>query len=111
VADHDHVRVDDGTSIRLRPRLTREIEPGRSLIVIAYDLAGTKVLESVPPGIPMAAMVETPASDPGPERSWVWLDDRKAAVQATRYLLSLGHRTVHYLAIPSSTHASQRQAG
>jgi DNA-binding LacI/PurR family transcriptional regulator len=89
----------------------RAIEPGGSLIVIAYDLAGTKVLESVPPGIPVAAMVETPACDPGPERSWVWLDDRKAAVQATRYLLSLGHRTVHYLAIPSSTHTSQRQAG
>ncbi|MGH3171568.1 MAG: substrate-binding domain-containing protein [Trebonia sp.] len=89
----------------------RAIEPGGSLIVIAYDLAGTKVLESVPPGIPMAAMVETPAHDPGPDRPWVWLDDRRAAGQATRYLLSLGHETVHYLAIPSSTHASQRQAG
>jgi len=91
--------------------VTRAIEPGGSLIVIAYDQAGTMALEAVPPEVPMAAMVEAPASDPGPERPWVWLDDRKAAVQATRYLLSLGHRTVHYVAIPSSTHASQRQTG
>ena len=41
----------------------------------------------------------------------MWLDDRRAAIQATRYLLSLGHQTVHYLAIPSSTRTSQRQAG
>jgi DNA-binding LacI/PurR family transcriptional regulator len=91
--------------------VTRAIGPGGSLIVIAYDQTGTMMLDAVPPDIPMAAMVETPASDPGPERPWVWLDDRKAAVLATRYLLSLGHPTVHYLAIPSSTHTSQRQAG
>jgi len=91
--------------------VTRAIEPGGSLIVIAHDKAGTVALEAVPPDIPMAAMVETPAADPGPDRPWVWLDDRKAASQATRYLLSLGHRTVHYVAIPSSTHTSQRQAG
>jgi DNA-binding LacI/PurR family transcriptional regulator len=91
--------------------VARAIEPGGSLIVIAYDQAGTMALDAVPPGIPMAALVEAPAGDPGPERPWVWLDDRKAAVQATRYLLSLGHQTVHYLAIPSSTRTSQRQAG
>ncbi len=89
----------------------RAVEPGGAFIVIAYDQAGTMALEAVPPDIPMAAMVETPASDPGRDRPWVWLDDRKAAIQATRYLLSLGHQTVHYLAIPSSTQTSQRQAG
>lgn len=91
--------------------VTRAIEPGGSLIVIAHDKAGIMALEAVPPDIPMAAMVETPAADPGPDLPWVWLDDRKAATKATRYLLSLGHRTVHYVAIPSSTHTSQRQAG
>ena len=68
-------------------------------------------LDAVPPEVPMAAMVETPAVVPTPDKPWVWLDDRKAAAEATRYLLSLGHRTVHYLAIPSSTQTSQRQAG
>lgn len=91
--------------------VTRAIEPGGSLIVIAHDKAGIMALEAVPPDIPMAAMVETPATDPGPDLPWVWLDDRKAASKATRYLLSLGHRTVHYVAIPSSTRTSQRQAG
>jgi len=106
------VRVVDSTvRHEVADAVARAIEPGGSLIVIAYDRAGTMALEAVPPGIPMAAMVETPADDPGPGRPWVWLDDRKAAAQATRYLLSLGHRTVHHLHIPSSTNTSQRQAG
>ena len=48
-------------------------------------------------------MVETPASPPAGDRPWVWTDDREAAYEATRHLLSLGHETVHYVAIPSST--------
>jgi len=103
--------VDSDQSSEVAAAVRRAIEPGGSLIVIAYDRAGTMALDAVPPQIPMAAMVETPAIDPGPEKPWVWLDDRRAAADATRYLLSLGHRTVHYLAIPSSTHTSQRQAG
>jgi DNA-binding LacI/PurR family transcriptional regulator len=103
--------VDSVLPAEVADAVTRAIEPVGSLIVIAYDRAGTMALEAVPPDIPMAAMVETPALDPGPERPWVWLDDRKAAAQATRYLLSLGHKTVHYLRIPSSTNTSQRQAG
>ncbi|MGD0239354.1 MAG: LacI family DNA-binding transcriptional regulator [Streptosporangiaceae bacterium] len=87
------------------------VEPSGALIVIAYDEAGTAALAAVPPEVPMVAMVETPAGDEGQGKPWVWLDDRRAALEATRYLLGLGHRTVHYLAIPSSTHTSQRQAG
>jgi len=106
------VRVVDSTSPReVAAAVKRAIEPGGSLIVMAYDRAGTMVLDAVPPEVPMAAMIETPSADPGSERPWLWLDDRKAATEATRYLLSLGHQTVHYLAIPSSTRTSQRQAG
>jgi DNA-binding LacI/PurR family transcriptional regulator len=103
--------VESALPLEVADAVTRAIEPGGSLIVIAYDQAGTMALEVVPPDIPMAAMVETPAADPDQDRPWVWLDDRKAARQATGYLLSLGHQTVRYLAIPSSTHTSQRQAG
>jgi DNA-binding LacI/PurR family transcriptional regulator len=103
--------VDSEQPTEVAAAVTRAIEPGGSLIVIAYDRAGTLALDAVPPEVPMAAMVETPAVVPAPEKPWVWLDDRRAAAEATRYLLSLGHRTVHYLAIPSSTHTSQRQAG
>ena len=91
--------------------VTRAIEPSGALIVIAYDEAGTAALAAVPAEVPMVAMVETPAGDEGHGKPWVWLDDRRAALEATRYLLGLGHPTVHYLAIPSSTHISQRQAG
>ena len=57
-------------------------------------------------------VVETPASPPGGESPWVWTDDREAAYQATRHLLSLGHETVHYVAIPSSTRrTSARTSG
>jgi DNA-binding LacI/PurR family transcriptional regulator len=91
--------------------VARAVEPGGSLIVIAYDQPGTMALAAVPREVPMAAMVETPPGDDGRDKPWVWLDDREAARQATQHLLSLGHRTVHYLAIPSSTHTSQRQAG
>jgi DNA-binding LacI/PurR family transcriptional regulator len=91
--------------------VARAIESGGALIVIAYDEAGTAALAAVPAEAPMVAMVEAPAGDEGDGKPWVWLDDRRAATDATRYLLGLGHRTVHYLAIPSSTHTSQRQAG
>ena len=103
--------VESASPQEVAEAVRRAVEPGGAFIVIAYDQAGTMALEAVPPDIPMAAMVETPARDPGRDRPWVWLDDRRAANQATRYLLSLGHRTVHHLAIPSSTRTSQRQAG
>jgi DNA-binding LacI/PurR family transcriptional regulator len=42
----------------------------------------------------------------------VWTDDREAAYAVTRHLLSLGHETVHYVAIPSSTRrTSARTSG
>jgi len=106
------VRVVESTaSEEVSDAVARAIEPGGALIVIAYDEAGTAALAAVPAEAPMVAMVEAPAGDEGHGKPWVWLDDRRAALEATRYLLGLGHRTVHYLAIPSSTHTSQRQAG
>jgi len=106
------VRVVESTAPEeVSDAVARAIEPGGALIVIAYDEAGTAALAAVPAEAPMVAMVEAPAGDEGHGKPWVWLDDRRAALEATRYLLGLGHRTVHYLAIPSSTHTSQRQAG
>ena len=106
------VRVVESTDVaEVNDAVTRAIEPGGALIVIAYDVAGTMALAAVPPRVPMAALVETPAEDDGDGKPWIWVDDRKAALLATRYLLGLGHQTVHYLGIPSSTHTSQRKAG
>lgn len=85
-------------------RLSR---PGEPVMVIAFDDAGRRALHALPPDVPVAAAVERRADDDindsggGPWQ--VWLDDRAAAAHATRYLLGLGHRCVHYVAIPSST--------
>ncbi len=89
----------------------RATEPGTALIVMAYDRAGTKALAAVPAGVPVAAAVETPSGRQAEGKPWVWLDDRQAAQLATRYLLGLGHRTVHYVPIPASTGTSPRLAG
>ncbi|WP_333738772.1 LacI family DNA-binding transcriptional regulator [Streptomyces sp. IBSBF 2806] len=81
----------------------RAADTGGGLIVIAYDPAGVRALHSIPAELPVVGVVETPASPPAEDRPWVWTDDREAAHEATRHLLSLGHETVHYVAIPSST--------
>jgi DNA-binding LacI/PurR family transcriptional regulator len=98
----------------VRRAVQRAGDAGGGLIIIAYDRPGVAALGMVPEGTPMVAAVETPAEPPPPGSPWVWADDREAAREVTRHLLGLGHRTVHYLAIPSSTHsrhASQRAAG
>ncbi|GAA3779474.1 LacI family DNA-binding transcriptional regulator [Streptomyces phyllanthi] len=96
----------------------RAADAGDGLIVIAYDPAGVRALNAVPtgrpgaPALPVVGVVETPATPPGGDRPWVWTDDREAAYEATRHLLSLGHETVHYVAIPSSTRrTSARTSG
>jgi DNA-binding LacI/PurR family transcriptional regulator len=81
-------------------RLSR---PGEAVMVIAYDAAGVRALHALPPDVAVTAAAERQPEPTGDHTWQVWLDDRAAAGQATRYLLSLGHPTVHYLAIPSST--------
>ena len=103
--------VESGTPSDVRDAVERAIEPAGALIVIAYDRAGTAALRAVPPDVPVAAMVETPSGDEATGKPWVWIDDRKAARDATNYLLGLGHKTVHYVSIPSSTSTSQRMLG
>ncbi|NUR38499.1 MAG: LacI family DNA-binding transcriptional regulator [Streptomyces sp.] len=100
----------DETAVAAEVR--RAADAGGGLIVIAYDPAGVRALGAVPAGVPVVGVVETPASPPGEHRPWVWTDDRAAAYEATRHLLSLGHETVHYVAIPSSTRrTSARTSG
>ncbi|MBE3011876.1 LacI family DNA-binding transcriptional regulator [Microbispora sp. NEAU-D428] len=100
-------RDSDQTDIALR--LNR---PGEAVMVIAFDEAGVRALRALPPDVPVAAAVERRPDDAAGGAAegtqdgnpWqAWLDDRAAAAHATRYLLGLGHRTVHYVAIPSTT--------
>ncbi|MFJ4843667.1 MULTISPECIES: LacI family DNA-binding transcriptional regulator [unclassified Streptomyces] len=96
----------------VRAQVQQAADAGGGLIVIAYDPAGVLALGSVPAGLPFVGVVETPGRPPAAESPWVWTDDRAAAHEATSHLLSLGHRTVHYVAIPSSTtRTAPRTAG
>ncbi|MDO0930333.1 LacI family DNA-binding transcriptional regulator [Streptomyces sp. DG2A-72] len=91
----------------------RLARPGEPVLVIAFNAPGERVWRALPAEFPAAAVVERPheAGQPG-GRPEAWLDDRAAAAQATRYLLGLGHRTVHYMTIPSSTtRVGQRAEG
>jgi DNA-binding LacI/PurR family transcriptional regulator len=81
------------------------------VIVVGFDLAGIRALRAIPPGVPVVAALEI--NNVNDRRSYpsVALDDGTAAQVATRHLLDLGHRTVHYVAIPSSTNVSARSVG
>ena len=84
---------------------------GAPAIVIAHDETTTKAMQALQRK-QSGSTVATGGERLGVEQDaadWlVSLDDRTIAARATRYLLSMGHNTVHYLAIPSK---ANRQAG
>jgi DNA-binding LacI/PurR family transcriptional regulator len=91
--------------------LGRLPQDGAPAIVIAHDettTAAMHVLQRAQPGATVATGGEHLGLDRDPEDWLVALDDRTVAERATRYLLDMGHATVHYLAIPSK---ASRQAG
>jgi DNA-binding LacI/PurR family transcriptional regulator len=68
------------------------------IIVIATQDTAVAALAHVPPEVPLVAVgcgTRAPVTS-------VAIDNRGGAAVATRYLLSLGHRTVHHLAGPAS---------
>lgn len=80
------------------------------VVVVAFDAEGTEVLRQLPDDVPAVAAIE-PGVLPDTDRTMICLDERMAAADATRHLLSLGHRTVHHVAIPSETGTRGREAG
>src|SRR5690606_7160451 len=84
---------------------------GAPAIVIAHDETTTgamQALQRAQPGTTVATGGEHLGIEQHSADWLVSLDDRTVAARATRYLLSMGHATVHYLAIPSK---ADRQAG
>lgn len=83
--------------------------PGGAVIVIAYEAAGVRALDALDAlegDRYVVGVIERPEdADAIPDGSTtrIWIDDRTAAAHATAHLLALGHRTVHYLALPTST--------
>jgi DNA-binding LacI/PurR family transcriptional regulator len=78
------------------------------IIVIATHDSGVAALAHVPSGVPVVALgCGTHASI-----SSVAVDNEEGSATATRYLLGLGHRTVHHIAGPASNlDAQERVAG
>ncbi|MGC5014256.1 LacI family DNA-binding transcriptional regulator [Streptosporangium sp. DT93] len=80
------------------------------IVVVAFDRAGSALLRALPESVPAVAAIEAGAAVPV-GRTTICLDERLAAADATRHLLSLGHGTVHHVSIPSENTGSGRQAG
>ena len=105
------VVIESASTGHVTAALERGIDAHGALIIVAFDRAGLIALERAPAGLPLAAAVESPAAAPPAGAPWRWIDDESAARQATRYLLELGHDTVHYIPLPSTTRSSRRTAG
>jgi DNA-binding LacI/PurR family transcriptional regulator len=103
------VESDQAAHVRQTVEYVSDPSAG-SVLVIAFDAAGTGVLRGLPAEVPAVAATEA-GGVPGIPHPMMYLDERPAAADATRHLLSLGHRTVHHVAIPSETATSARQTG
>jgi DNA-binding LacI/PurR family transcriptional regulator len=105
------VRVVEPGAQAADDAVSQAVELGGALIVIALEQKSIAALHAVPSDFPSAAIVVTPTADEAVGKPWVWIDDRKAAIEATNYLLGLGHRTVHYLSVPAWADTNPRLAG
>ncbi|MFD2841589.1 LacI family DNA-binding transcriptional regulator [Populibacterium corticicola] len=84
-------------------------QPLAGAVVLEYDPAGVAVLAALPEWLPTVAAAAGGVK--ATDRSHAYMDDEVAAAQATRYLLDLGHKTVHHIAIPSAGSESARTLG
>jgi DNA-binding LacI/PurR family transcriptional regulator len=69
------------------------------IIVIASEMPALEALSEVAADVPLVAV----GCGTRAPLDWVAIDNISGAFQATRYLLDLGHRTVHYVGGPDST--------
>lgn len=79
------------------------------VIVLDFDEPGHAALSALPDTVPV--VVAAAAQSRANTLPRAYLADQRGARQATEYLLSLGHRTVHHIALPSSGRRGGRTAG
>jgi DNA-binding LacI/PurR family transcriptional regulator len=79
------------------------------VVVLEFDPVGVAVSDALPMTIPAVAVGTSRRRSSRHPRAY--LDDQAAATVATEYLLELGHRTVHHLAIPLTTGRVGRALG
>jgi len=103
--------VESSSAADVRQAVEHVSDPSAgAVVVIAFDQIGAQVLSGLPADVPAVAATE-PSAVRTAGRVAICLDERAAAARATEHLLSLGHRTVHHVAVPSERGASGRQAG
>jgi DNA-binding LacI/PurR family transcriptional regulator len=103
--------VESDRAAQVRQTVEYVCDPSAgSVLVIAFDAAGTAVLRELPVDVPVVAATEA-GGVPGIQHPMIYLDERAAVAEAVGHLLSLGHQTVHHIAIPSETATSARQVG
>lgn len=78
-------------------------------VVIDFDAVGSQSLAALPRSVRVVASAG--ALKQGEDRPHAYLDDYEGGRRATEYLLSLGHETVHHIAIPSTSERSGREWG
>ena len=83
-------------------------QPLAGVVVLDFDIQGLQALEKLPDYLPIATVS---SSMTGRAVSRVLFDDQRGGREATQYLLSLGHETVHYVAVPSTGRPSGRMKG
>lgn len=79
------------------------------VIVLDFDEPGHAALSALPANVPVVVAAASPSRAITLPRAY--LADQRGASQATKYLLSLGHKTVHHIALPSSGRKGGRTAG
>jgi len=79
------------------------------IVVIELDPVSVSVSEALPRTIPVVVARDERWRNSALPHAYV--HDRALAAEATRYLLGLGHPTVHYLAIPSGGRGRGRALG
>jgi DNA-binding LacI/PurR family transcriptional regulator len=84
-------------------------QPIAGAVVLEYDPPGAAALAAVPDWVPLVAVAAGSRADDDVVHAY--MDDRVGAAAATRYLLDLGHETVHHVAIPSVGRESSRLVG
>lgn len=79
------------------------------VIVLDFDEPGHAAVTALPQAVPVVVAAAAPSRAIKLPRAY--LADQRGARQATSYLLSLGHETVHHIALPSSGRRGGRTAG
>jgi DNA-binding LacI/PurR family transcriptional regulator len=102
--------VESGEAADIRRAVDTTLsQPVAGVIVIEFDEVGVRTLEALPEGLPVVAAAG--ARRQRGARPHAFLDDFVGGKVATEYLLSLGHRTVHHVAIPATRARTGRARG